>query len=161
MKKILLFAVMSLATVTLCANPLKGWCPTRSDLVKANPNMIKAAADSITLTGIPKMKWMYFKPSAPVNAVKGQKVEITLTASGKGKVQVGYYEYKGSFNTSRLTVKNVVLTDKAAEQKIVLDVLSGETKIVRPIFILDSDSQIVVKNFAVKVLAPASAPAKK
>lgn len=158
MKKMFLFAAVALATVSLSANPLKGWSPTRSDLVGKNPDMIKIAADSITLNGIanPK-KWMYFKASG-VNAKKGQPVEFTIKAAGKGVVEIGYYEYRSGFNAVLLNVKKVALTDKAAEQKIVVTVKHGEATLIRPIICLSTGSQIVLNSFSMKVNA---APAAK
>lgn len=154
MKKILLFAAVALAAVTLSANPLKGWIPTRSDLLPKNPDMIKTAADSITLSGIPGMTWILFNVNK-VDAKKGQNVEITFTASGKGKVDIGFYEYRSGFNNVGLNVKRITLTEKAQEQKVVIPIKYAQTTIFRPVFCLAPNSQIVVSKYAVTVTAPA------
>ena len=150
MKKMLLFAVAAFAAVTLAANPLKGWIPTQGHIRPQNPNAIKVAADSITLNGIPKASWIYFTVQK-TDVKKGQTVEITLTASGKGKIEVGFYEYKSGFSITGLNVKQITLTDKAEEQKIVIPVKYAETTLLRPVIRIAPDSQIVVSKYALTV----------
>jgi hypothetical protein len=150
MKKMLLFAVAAFAAVSLAANPLNGWIPTQSDLRPKNPDMIKTAADSITLSGIPAKSWILFNANK-VDAKKGQTVEITVTASGKGKVDIGFYEYKSGFSITGLNVKQIALTDKAEEQKIVIPVKYAETTLLRPVIRIAPDSQIVVSKYALTV----------
>ncbi len=150
MKKMLLFAVAAFAAVSLAANPLNGWIPTQGHIRPQNPNAIKVAADSITLNGIPKVAWMYFTVQK-TDVKKGQTVEIILTASGKGKIEVGFYEYKSGFSITGLNVKQIALTDKAEEQKIVIPVKYAETTLLRPVIRIAPDSQIVVSKYALTV----------
>ena len=149
-----LFAAVAFAAVTLSANPLKGWIPTRSDLRPKNPDMIKTTKDTITLSGIPSTSWLLFDVNK-VDAKKGQTVEITVTASGKGNVDIGFYEYKNGFNVAGLNVKKLALTDKAQEQKIVIPIKYADTTLFRPVFRLASDSQVVVSKYALTVVKPA------
>lgn len=151
MKKTLLIAVASFAALTLAANPLKGWSPTRSDLAKNNPGYIKTDAKSITLTGIPKITWNYFHAKA-VNAAKGQKVEIKFKASGKGKVAVGFYEYRSGFNSTGINQQNVVLSNKMEEKTVTLTVKYNGSTIVRPAFFISPDGQIKLTQYSLKVV---------
>ena len=151
MKKMLLIAVAAFAAVTLAANPLKGWIPTQPELRTKNPDMVKTAADSITLNGIPGKSWIFFTVQK-TDAKKGQNVEITIAASGKGNVEIGLYEYKSGFSITGMNVKKIALTDKAAEQKIVITVKYAETTLFRPVFRLAPDSQIVVSKYDLAIV---------
>ena len=103
---------------------------------------------------IPSTSWLLFDVNK-VDAKKGQTVEITVTASGKGNVDIGFYEYKNGFNVAGLNVKKLALTDKAQEQKIVIPIKYADTTLFRPVFRLASDSQVVVSKYALTVVKSA------
>lgn len=139
-----LFAAVS--AVALCANPLKGWSPTNGNQLKTNPGSVKVDGTSITLKGNKSGAWYYFC-AAGKKGVKGQKIEFTLTASGKGKVDIGCYEYKSGFNLSTQQGKALKLTDTPQEIKVVLPVKSDDTTIIRPRLTMYAGSEIKITKF--------------
>ena len=150
MKKFALSAFAVMTAVALSANPLKGWSPTQGHIIPKNPDAVKIAADSITLKGIPKVNWIYFN-SKGVNCGFGQKLEYTFTASGKGSVMVGSYEYRSGFSMSAQGDKKQTLSAEPKEYKIVIPVKGKDTTRACPRFTLTPGSEITITKYNVAV----------
>lgn len=155
MKKTILFAAAILTTLSLSASPLKGWFVIQQNVIKKNPTALKHAAKTTTMNGVKGAKWRIFRASNPINAAKGQNLEITLKASGKGKIDIGCYEYVEKYTSTDYNVKKIAIPAKLTTQKIIIPIRSARTKIVRPAFEVQPDSQIVIHDISFKVVPAA------
>lgn len=155
MKKTFLFAAALLTTLSLSAGPLSGWFVIQQNVITKNPTALKHDAKTTTMTGVKGAKWRIFRASNPINAAKGQNLEITLKASGKGKIDIGCYEYVEKFTSTGYNVKKIAIPAKLTEQKIIIPIKNVSTKIVRPAFEVQPDSQIVIHKIDFKVVSAA------
>jgi cephalosporin-C deacetylase-like acetyl esterase len=150
MNKVVFSAFAVMTAVALSANPLKGWSPTNGNQLKTNLGSVKVDGTSITLKGNKSGAWYYFFATGK-KGVKGQQIQFTLTASGKGKVDIGCYEYKSGFNLSAQQSKALKLTDTPQEIKVVLPVKSDDTTIIRPRLTMYAGSEIKITKFECEI----------
>lgn len=150
MKKFVFSTIAVMTAVALSANPLKGWMPTNGNQLKTNPGSVKVDGTSITLKGNKSGHWYFFKGSR-IKSLKGQDLVFTFTASGKGKVMVGCYEYSQGYSISAQQDKAVKLSNDLKEHKIVLKVKSDKTTILAPRIVLYPGSEIKITKFECEI----------
>lgn len=148
MSKFIFTAFVAVAAVSLCANPMKGWMPTQGHIIPKFPASVKIAKDSVTLKGLPQGKgnWIYFH-SAGTKCAHGQKLEITFTASGKGKIIVGSYEYSSGYSISAQNNKTQALSAQPKEYKIVIPIQGKNSTRVCPRFTLTPGTEIKITKY--------------
>ena len=148
-------ALLTACTLLQAKGVLPGWMPTQGHLKQKNPGIITETENSVTLKGIASGNWTFFKPGDPIQAVKGDNIEITLNISScKGKVSVGFFEYSKGFigGGAGLQAKQLKEVSAPEEIKLSIPVKGGKTTIVRPQIILAPGSELTLTSLTCKVI---------
>lgn len=153
--KIMLALFMLTAGTMLQAKVLPGWIPTQGrSLTQKYPDIITETDNVTILKGLASGNWVYFKPTAPIQAVKGNSIEITLKISScKGKIFVGFFEYSQGFFKGGIGAQLKPLKEISApeEVKLSIPVKGDKTTIVRPQITLASGSKLTLTSLTCKV----------
>ena len=152
MKRYVAVLMVMVGIVCYAQEPLlKGWTPMRAGDVDINKCMVSENG-KITLKCFLEGLGNFFS-TTPTEAVAGNNVVFTFTASVKGKVSCGFHRYpdKGWILAGAMTVKQIEESETPREYKITIPVEGNDVRFIRPLFSLGKDASITISQYSFAV----------
>ncbi len=129
--------------------PFDPWCIADMNLRKESSRYIFKTEKDVTIKGAGK-SFLFFDPTA-IPVKKGQKIQISFKAKGKGRTAAGYISYVDGWQGAKVVTRKLEANEFERLFGFVFEVEDEKAAIARSVFEIFPESELTVSDFRLVV----------